>query len=565
MTPHAVARWGSYRLLLSFMRPYAGSLLLVGIISLCATALGLAQPWLSKLMIDKALTGHDLSALIVIAGLMVVVAIAGHVLGILSAYRYAATSAAMLFDIRVALLSHLQTLSPRFYARFRLGDLMSRLNGDVGDVQRIAADTVLSVLSNLMMLAGCVTVMLSLDWRMFVISVVLIPFCVLSFLYFQRRLTALTRQMRERGADVGSMLVDSIMGMRVVTSLRARDHEIARFRGRNAAFVAVMLRMQVSSFLAGAIPGSLLMLATSGVVVYGGMQVLAGKMTIGTLVAFMTYQSRLFGPIQALMGLISGLSAARVSLARLLQLLETRPDVRQKETARAFGGLRNEIRMSGVVLRHDGRDILRGVDLAIPKGRVCAVLGVSGVGKSSLVDLIVRNLDPDEGCVTIDGIDLRDLDLDDLRRDIVLVDQAPHLFNDTIAANIAFALPEASQADIDRAVMLAGLDGLIARLPQGLQTEVGERGLALSVGERQRVALARVLLRRPGVLVLDEPTAALDSQTERLVIARLREALPDATMIVVTHRPAVAEMADLVIVMEDGRACVQTAATAGTV
>jgi len=548
-----IAGWSSYRRLLPFLKPYYRPLALVLVLSLLSTSLNLMQPYLSKLMIDQALLSGDMRALIQIASAMILVSLGGFALNMLSSYRYVSASADMLFDIRAALLQHLQRLSPRFYARFRLGDLMSRINSDVSDIQRVTADSLLSVLSNVLMLTGCVVMMLWLDPVMFVIGVVIMPVCIGLFLHYQRKLTALTRVMRERGADLGSLLVDTVMGMRTVTSLNAERHEIGRFRKRNDAFVSAMLKMQLTSFTAGALPGTLLTASSSAVILYGGAQIFAGEMTIGTLVAFMTYQSRLFSPIQVLMGLVSGLASARVSLGRIFTLFDTQPDVTECEDARPFDGLHEGLRFEQVTFRHDGRTILDGIDLFIPAGRFCAVLGPSGTGKSSMADLVVRHLDPDHGRITADGADLRTLKLDDLRRAIVLVDQAPHLFNDSLANNIAFACPDATDTEISEAARLAGLAPLIARLPEGLDTRTGERGLALSAGERHRVALARALLRRPSVLILDEPTAALDNDTERLVAQGLRQALPSATIIVITHKPALAEMADMTVSLVDGK------------
>jgi ATP-binding cassette, subfamily B, bacterial len=547
-----LAPWQTFRRLWVYLRPYTGQLLLVLLVSLAATSLSLVQPYISKLLIDRALMQRDKTALVQIAILMFVAVVAGFGLNILASYRYVRVSAAMLFDMRLALFRHLQTLSPRFYAGYRLGDLMSRLNNDVGEVQRVTADTLLSVLSNVVFLVGSVAMMLWLNWRLFIVSVVLVPLCVYLFQKYQRRLTALTKQLRERSADLGSLFVESILGMRVVVSLNASEHEAGRFRERNDAFISTMLKVQVASFLSGALPGTILTAATAAVFLYGGWQIIEGTMTIGTMVAFMAYHTRLLSPVQNLMSLSSGLASARVSLGRIFELFDTPAEV--QEGAAAMGAVEHSIRLDGVSIRHDRAPILEDVTLEIPARSFCAILGSSGAGKSTLADLLVRYLDPDLGRIVIDGQNLRDVRLEDLRREVILVDQSPYLFNATIAENIGYAWPQATQREIEMAATASGLDELIARLPQGYATQTGERGMQLSVGERQRIALARALLRKPSVLILDEPTSALDSETERLIATNLREAMSGRTLIVITHRPALAELADSIITIQDGKA-----------
>jgi ATP-binding cassette subfamily B protein len=552
----SVAQWKDYRRLWVYLRPYRKRLALVLAISLAVTSLNLVQPLISKLLIDSALLKRDMRALVSISGLLFLVTALGFVLNIVSSYRYVKVSAAMLFDMRLALFQHLQKLSPRFYAQFRLGDLMSRLNNDIGEVQRISADTLLSVLSNVLFFVGSISVMLWLSWRLFFVSTILIPACVYTFVRSQKRLTALTGLLRERSADLGSLIVDTILGMRVVISLRASEHEANRFRGRNDAFVRTMLDVQIASFMTGALPGTILTAATSGVFLYGGWLIFHGGMTIGTLVAFMALHARLMSPVQNLMSLTSGLASARVSLGRIFQLFDTPPDVTDNFGAAPLPSFRHSIRIENVSLRYDRAPVLDNISLEIPAGSFYAILGPSGVGKSTFADLLVRYLDPDQGRILMDGRDIRYTSLEDLRRQVILVDQSPYLFNVSIAENIAYAFPEATQRAIEEAGRAAGLDELIARLPEGYQTRTGERGLALSAGERQRIALARAFLRRPSVLILDEPTSALDGHTEKLIASNLRMALPECTLIVITHRPALAEIADAVISIQGGKTTV---------
>jgi ATP-binding cassette subfamily B protein len=459
----------------------------------------------------------------------------------------------MLFDMRLALYRHLQTLSPRFYAKWRLGDLVSRLNGDIGEVQRVSADTLLSVLSNVVFFFGSVAIMLKLNWRLFLFSVIFIPVSLITFRYYQRRLMVFTKELRERGADLGSLFVDTLLGMRTVVTANAGDREAAKFGERNSAFVDTLLRLQMTSFLSGALPGTILTAATAGVFLLGGWMIIHGRMTIGDLVAFMALHMRLLSPVQTMMGLAANLASAQVSLTRIFEILDTKPEVTERPDALKLETVRGDIEFANVTLRHDRAEILSGASFTIRAGTFCALLGPSGAGKSTIADLLVRLLDPDSGSVTLDGHDLRELCVQGLR------DQTPYLFNATVAENIAYARPEATRAEIEAAGSAAGLDELIRRLPEGYETKTGERGLALSAGERQRVAIARALLRRPGVLVLDEPTSALDADTEKLVAQNLRAHLLGCTVIVITHRPALAEIADQVINLREGKAWSQLA------
>jgi len=545
--------WGEYRRLKPFLLPYASRLGVILGISVLATALGLTQPYISKLLIDDALLRRDMHALAWVAGLMFATTVLGFLLNILSSYQYVRVSASMLFDMRLALYRHLQLLSPRFYAKWRLGDLVSRLNNDIGEVQRVSADTLLSVLSNVVFLVGSVAMMLLLNWRLFLFSAIFVPVSLITFRHYQRKLMAFTKEPRERGADLGSLFVDTLLGMRTVVTANAGEREAQKFRERNNAFVDTLLRLQMTSFLSGALPGTILTAATAGVFLLGGWMIIHGAMTIGTLVAFMAYHMRLLNPVQTMMGLAANLASARVSLGRIFEVLDTAPEITDRPEALILKTVRGDITFDNVTLRHDRADVLCGVSFTVPAGTFCAILGPSGVGKSTIADLLVRLLDPDSGSVSLDAHDLRDLRVKDLRDHIALVDQSPYLFNATIAENIAYARPDANRAELEAAGAASGLDELIRRLPDGYETKTGERGLALSAGERQRIAIARALLRRPSVLVLDEPTSALDAETEKLVARNLRENLRNSTVIVITHRPALAEIADQVINLREGK------------
>jgi ATP-binding cassette, subfamily B, bacterial len=558
-SPLPAIGWGEYRRLQIFLHRYWGRLAVILGIGVLSTLVGLTQPYISKLLIDDALLHRNWTKLWQVAALMFGATVLGFALNILSSYQYVRVSAAMLFDMRLALYRHLQTLSPRFYAKWRLGDLVSRLNTDIGEVQRVSADSILSVLSNVIFLAGSIAMMLWLNWKLFLVSTVLVPLSLYTFTHYQRKLTAFTKELRERGADLGSMFVETLIGIRSVVAANAGEYEAQRFGAQNGRFVATLLRLQLASFLSGGLPGAILTVSTALVFLYGGKMIIDGKMTIGTLVAFMAYHTRLLSPVQNMMGLSANLAAARVSLRRIFEILDTPAEVVERPDALALAPIRNRIVFEDVMLRHDREGVLKGVSCEIEAGTFCAILGPSGAGKSTIADLLVRFLDPDSGRITVDGLDLREVRLEDLRREIILVDQVPHLFNCSVAENISYSRPESTRAQIEAAGREAGLDEMIKRLPHGYDTKTGERGLALSAGERQRIALARALLRNPSVLILDEPTSALDPETERIVAENLRQSLRGRTVIVITHRPALAEIADTILQLRDGRIATEMA------
>jgi ATP-binding cassette subfamily B protein len=543
-----------YRRIFAYISPYWRKLALVLALSLVSTLLGLAQPYITKLLIDEALLRKNLQALTTVAALMVVVTVLGFALNIISSYRYVAVSASVLFDMRLAVYKHLQKLSPRFYTRTKLGEIVSRLNNDISEVKRVAADTLLAAISNFIFLVGSVTIMVLLNWKLFLLSILLIPVSVLALKHYRQKLTDKVRGMRERSADIGSFLIESLMGMRLVVTSNTQESEVARFREKNRSFVDALLSMQLVSYFAGALPGTVLTLSTALVFLYGGKLVIDDVMTVGALVAFMAYHMRLLAPVQNLMGLYTSIATARVSLNRVFEILDTPVEVNEAPGALALHHVRGDIEFRDVTLKYDRETVvLDSVSFEIPAGSLCAVAGPSGVGKSTIADLLLRFYDPQAGTIRLDGKDLREVRLGDLRREVVLVEQTAFLFNATIAENIRYGRPEATLEEIIRAAKAASIDAFIRSLPEGYDTQVGERGQALSAGERQRVALARALLRDPAVLVLDEPTASVDPITEQMIAAELAYVMRGRTTVVISHRLSLIEHADWVIVIDNGK------------
>ena len=545
---------GSRKTLLDYAVPYWRRLLLVLVLSLMSTCLSLAIPYLSKSLIDRALLGRDSRALLVIVALFIGITLVSFALNVVSGLRYTRTSAEILFDMRLSLYRHLQRLSPRFYARTRLGEIVSRINNDIAEIQRVAAETALAWVGNVLFLVGTIAVMFWLDWRLFLLTIALLPASVWALAHYRRRLESKVATLRQASADIGSFLIETLQGVKLVVTSNAQEREEQRFRSKNDNFIRALMSMQLLTYFSGGLPGLILSGSTVLVFLYGGQQVIQGSLSMGSFVAFLAYQLRLFAPIQALMGLYTGLATARVSLARVDQIFDTAPEVVEAADAVALQQVRGDVSFEDVSLSFDrNTPVLDRISFSVRAGETLAMVGPSGGGKSTIADLLLRLLDPDAGVVKVDGHDLRSLRLADLRRYVVLVDQEPFVFHASIAENLRYACPNASQADLERAAQAAGVGEFIRNLPQQYETPVGERGMALSAGERQRIAIARAFLADPAVLVLDEPTAALDPISERQVISGYEAIMKGRTTILISHRLELACQADHVVVLDGAR------------
>lgn len=536
------------------MRPYAGALVPVVVLSLASTGLSLVLPYLSKVLVDDAILAGDFGLLLRLVGLFIAIPIVSFGLNVFSGMRYTKVSADILFDMRLELYRHLQRLSPRFYARTPLGDIVSRINGDIGEIQRVVSEAALAWFGQVIALVGTVVLLVTLDWQLFLVSMLLMPPSLVALIRYRKELEGRVTTLRERSADIGSFLIETLQGMRTVVGSNAQGREVARFRSRNDSFVEALLSMRLFTYLAGGLPGLLLTAGTSLVFLYGGWRVIESTMTLGTLVAFMAYQARLMGPIRGLMGIYTNLATARASLVRVHDVLDSRPDVAEAADPVRLPQCRGALRFEGVDFDFGrGAEGLHGIDLEIPAGQIVAVVGASGSGKSTLADLLSRQADPDHGRVFLDGHDLRSLALVDVRRWVGAVEQDPFLFHASVADNVRYARPDASDAEVRTAIEAAGLAELVDALPEGPDTVVGERGRQFSAGERQRFAIARAFLADPAVLVLDEATGALDPSSEAAVLKGYDRVMRGRTTILITHRLDLARQAERVVVIENGR------------
>jgi ATP-binding cassette subfamily B protein len=539
---------------LVFIVPYWRRLVLVLLLSALSTALSLYLPLLSRDFFDHALIGRDLRTLIRVGVLFAVFAAASFVVNVVSGLRYTRVSADILFDMRLQMYRHLQRLSPRFHARTRIGDVMSRINNDVGEIQRIAAETALAWVGNVLFLCGTTVMLAWLDMRLFLVTIATAPVGLWLLARYRRKLEAEITTLRQRSADIGSFLIETLQAVKLIVASNAQEREVARFRDRNASFIRSLMSMQRLTYLSGGLPGLILAGGTGLVFVYGGFRVIRGEITVGTFVAFTAYQMRFLPPLQALMGMYANLATVRVSLRRVSQILDEPVEVQEAADAIPLAIVTGDVAFENVTVSFNrGEPALERLSFRVRAGEVLAIIGRSGSGKSTIADLLLRLLDPDAGVVRVDGHDLRTVRLDDLRRHVALVDQEPCMFHTTIAENIRYARPDATDADVAAAAHQAALDDFIARLPDELATVVGERGMALSAGERQRIAVARAFLANPSILILDEPSAALDPESERQVAEGYEAVMRGRTTIVITHRLELAARADRVLELDDER------------
>jgi ATP-binding cassette subfamily B protein len=543
----AALRW-----LYSFVRPHR--LAIAGLLglSVCASSLVLVQPWLTKLLIDDGLLARNFPMLVLIAGLMIVAGLLGTALSGINRYLHTRLSGRILFSLRDDLYRHLQTLSPSFYGQRRIGDLMSRLDGDVAEIQRFAVDSLFSAMSSVIGLVVAVAMLLTLSWKLSLLALVLIPLDVFWLRWMRRKVERDVRQLRERSADMSSFMVETLPVMKFIQSAGQQQRESRRLEALGQGYMSQLLRLQVTEFFTQAVPGTLTSLSRACAFLIGGYWVVQGTWQLGALIAFSTYLGMAVGPVQSLLGLYVAIQRMTVSLGRVMELRGEEPTVLTPVEPRPMP-TSGELRFDDVHFSHPGRlSTLRGIEARIPYGLKVALSGGSGVGKSTLIDLLQRHHDPQSGRVLLGEVDLRELDLFQLRRRIAVVSQDIVLFRGSLADNLAYAVPDASREAIAEVARLAQLDSLIASLPEGLDSPLGERGQQLSGGQKQRIAIARALLQDPLILVLDEATSAVDEATEREVIEAIDRLFAGRTRILISHRPSTLADADLRFELLDG-------------
>lgn len=542
------------RFYLSFVRPYFG--LQIEILACVAVGvlLGLADPLILRAVIDRALGDADRGALVMLVALLAIVFVFRAAFRVLSVYLYSYSGLRILFDLRSRVFAHVERLSPYFFRGERQGDILARLTGDVDVLQLAAAHNVVNAISDSLTIVGILALLTWLDPLLTLALVSAYPLLLLLLVKVNRHLRAEGARARDAYGSLLAFIQERIAGIRLVQEFRREGIEARR----HVRVTRPVIQSNLKLSMVGAGQTVLVDMVNTGsfilVFLLGGTRALSGAMTIGSLVAYYTLATRLYRPISGLIDVNVDLQVARASLARLFELLDQVPEIQERPGARAPEPVRGSLRLHDVsVSWPDGTQVLRSASLVVRPGEVVALVGPSGSGKSTLASLLPRYLDPMGGKVIVDGVDARDWPLRDLRGAVGLVPQETQIFHDTLASNLRFGRPRASDRDLLDALDVAGLADFVSSLPDGLSTMVGEQGLRLSGGERQRLALARAILKDPALYVLDEATSALDPRTEKQVLAGFLERARGRTVVIIAHRLTSLVEVDRIFVLGEGR------------
>src|SRR5262245_61673851 len=456
------------------------------------------------------------------------------------------------FDLRNDLYAHLIQLSPDFYAKTRTGDIMARATNDLNAVRMMLGPGVMYWFETSLTFALAIAIMVSADWRLAAFAVMPAPAVSLAVILFGRRIHDRFEKLQAMFSDISSRVQENLSGVRMVRAFVQERAELRRFEELNRQYIAQSLRLVRVQGLFEPLLEALIGLTFLVVLWIGGQQVLRGRISVGEFVMFNTYMGMLVWPMIAFGWVINLTQRGSASLRRINEILHEQPAIAAPQNPVGLGRARGEIEFRNASVNYNGSAALAGVNLHIPAGMTLAVVGHTGAGKSTLMNLIPRLLDPTSGAVLVDGIDVRSADPGELRRHIGFVSQETFLFSATIADNIAFGVDSASDEQIRRAAELAGLAGDIDGFPEGYQTMVGERGITLSGGQKQRTAIARALLRDPRILILDDALSAVDTLTEERILNHLAAIMRGRTVILISHRVSTVRQADRIVVLEKG-------------
>jgi ATP-binding cassette subfamily B protein/subfamily B ATP-binding cassette protein MsbA len=557
-------RFPLIRTVAHYLRPHRAAFVFALVQVVLISACELLKPWPLKIVVDNVLGGaplgwgpvaalspHQLLLAVCLGIVLLYAVLAG--LSTLNNATTISVGQGMVNQFRLDLYQHLQRLSLKFHTNREVGDLLYRVTADAFAIQTLSMNGVFPIITSLVLFGGMVVVMGRMDWMLTVVALAVCPVIFVGISLLGRRINAIAMEARQKESRLYSVAQRGIAAIRVIQAFTTEEEEARQFAASSTESLRANLRMyMIQTFYSGAI-NVIIAFGTALVLWVGASKVLDGTLTIGQVLVFTTYLASLYAPINSISQTIGMIHGARAGAQRALEILDTAPDLRDGTRTLDTASLRGEITFEHVRFEYSpDRGVLHDIDLVAKAGQVIAIVGPTGVGKSTLVSLVGRFYDPVEGRVLLDGVDLREYKLRDLRNRIAMVLQPALVFPTTLRENIAYGRPFATEAEIVRAASLAQLDGLLARMPQGLSTPVGEQGATLSDGERQRVTIARAIIRDAPLLILDEPTSALDAETEALIIAALQELMRGRTTFVIAHRLSTIRHADQIVVLRDG-------------
>jgi ATP-binding cassette subfamily B protein len=564
---------GLVRRVFDYARPYKWMLVGFVVVIVAEALLGIAPALLFKRIIDDAIANKDNTLLTLLAVAVIAAAFGSALLGLLERWWSSKIGEGLIYDLRTGLYDHVQRLPISFFTRTQTGALVSRLNNDVIGAQRAFTGTLGTVVSNIITLITVVIAMAALDWRLTILAIILLPLFLLPAKRVGRKLAQITRDGMNVNATMNNTMTErfGVAGALLVKTYGRHDREYDTFAGSAAEVRDIGIRSAMYTRIFMALLGLVGAIGTAAVYWVGGRSVISGTITTGTLVALAALVVQIYDPLTSLTNARIDVMTAFVSFERVFEVLDTPNPIADRPDAPELGGVDGRIEFDHVSFRYptsadtvatleggyapetdSGRDVLSEITACIEPGQMVALVGPSGAGKSTLSSLVARLYDVTEGAIRIDGHDVRDVTQDSLRGAIGIVAQDPHLFHTTVGENLRYARPDATDAELRDACEAAQVLDVIDRLPDGFDTVVGERGYRLSGGEKQRMAIARMLLKDPRIVILDEATSHLDSENESLVQQALATALAGRTSLVIAHRLSTITRADQILVLEDG-------------
>lgn len=537
-----------------YLKPYVGQMIIALLLVLGFSATTLLGPWIVKLIVDQAIMKGNIHLMMKMTGVLVSVFVLGWLLSSARTYLLSWIGQKVIFRLRMNLFEHLQTLSFRFFDRMPVGKLITRLTGDVDALNELVSGVLINIVSEFVILVGIVWVMFSLHTWLTWATLATVPLLTYMFTGFQSRLLEAEREVRNTASDVNTSLQESISGVRVTQAFAQEENNREKFREINERHYEACYRsVKIFSFFW---PGVELFWVFSSIIVtgIGGYWLTRGDITVGTLAAFLGYTGSFFGPIRNLSQFLRVIQTAAAGAEKIFTILDTHTDVAEAADAHELPTIQGRVELKNVEFSYDGDEmVLKGIDLTAEPGQTIAIVGHTGAGKTSLINLLCGFYRPTRGIVAIDNNDLAYVTFASLRSQIGLVLQEPFLFSGSVRENMLFGKEEATDEEIWSALGTVGAADFVQRLPRGLNTLLGERGASLSMGQRQLLSFARAILANPRLLILDEATANIDAETEVQIQEALKRLLKDRTAFVIAHRLSTIRQADKIVVVEDGR------------